>query len=124
MSDENLHEEPEKVEEEKKDEDISQVSYGQCYICKINVQYNSFQVFSCRHIICYTCISRLLLIDELSCLENKSNVTIPCTCNKGNIVYSYKELMDILTILILPIHEHGIFLQLLVSSLISFTSVL
>jgi WD40 repeat protein len=92
MSDENLHEEPEKVEEEKKDEDISQVSYGQCYICKINVQYNSFQVFSCRHIICYTCISRLLLIDELSCLENKSNVTITCTCNKGNIECSYKEL--------------------------------
>ena len=30
----------------------------------------------------------------------------------------------IFTILILPIHEHGIFLHLLVSSLISFTSVL
>ena len=32
--------------------------------------------------------------------------------------------MVIFTILILPIHEHGIFLHLLVSSLISFTSVL
>ena len=32
--------------------------------------------------------------------------------------------MAILTILILPIHEHGVFLQLFVSSLISFISVL
>ena len=35
-----------------------------------------------------------------------------------------KEHVLIFTILILPIHEHGIFLHLLVSSLISFTSVL
>ena len=57
---------------------------------------------------------------EIICSSSVKNTLIGIALNLQNALGS----IHILTILSLPIHEHGIFLHLLVSSLISFTSVL
>ena len=95
--DEIFNKDSEKVNNEVKDEEKKDIHLGTCYICKTYIQNNTFQIFSCRHMICYSCLSRLLLLDELSGLENKKDILIPCICNRGNLIMTYLELNQFLT---------------------------
>ena len=61
-----------------------------CYICQKEISVNYIQTFSCNHLICIPCISKLILRQNFNFFENKFqeknsiNILINCICNKGN----------------------------------------
>ena len=67
-----------------------------CFVCNRNIFESNARILTCSHSICYSCLSRLLLLDELSGIENKNTISIPCLCHNGNLIISYKEFNNLL----------------------------
>ena len=66
-----------------------------CHICQKEIPVNYIQTFSCNHLICIPCISKLILRQNFNFFVNKFhekdniNATINCICNKGNFSLNY-----------------------------------
>lgn len=68
-----------------------------CFNCKKEFHRSCSQIFSCGHPICYICICRKIIIDELSPLENTRSITVECFCHKGNQNFTYENFNNFLT---------------------------
>ncbi len=50
---------------------------------------------NCTHEICIYCIGRLLFTNYLNILPSKTNITLNCKCNEGNLYLNIKEIQNI-----------------------------
>ena len=69
-----------------------------CYICQKEVSVEYCKTFSCDHLICIPCISKLIIRENFDCLLNKYSekdnlrVNFNCFCGQGNISLDYQLL--------------------------------
>ena len=75
---------------------IIQNNHTICYICQKEVSVEYCKTFSCDHLICIPCISKLIIRENFSSLLNKYNerdelrVNFNCFCGQGNISLDYQ----------------------------------
>ena len=69
-----------------------------CYICQKEISVEYCKTFSCDHLICIPCISKLIIRENFDCLLNKYSekdnlrVNFNCFCGQGNISLDYQLL--------------------------------
>lgn len=67
-----------------------------CYICQKEVSVEYCKTFSCEHLICIPCISKLIIRENFDFLINKYSekdnlrVNFNCFCGQGNISLDYQ----------------------------------
>ena len=84
------------TEGQKFDQKIKSKIY--CSSCR-NLIMKSGINFSCKHIICHSCLSREILQIGLNNIQNKlieNVVTIPCPCKEGEVEIALQDLISIL----------------------------
>ena len=70
---------------------IIQNNHAICFICQKEVAVDYCKTFSCNHLICIPCISKLIIRENFDFLSNKFEeqdilrVNINCFCGNGNI---------------------------------------
>ena len=70
---------------------IIQNNHTICFICQKEVAVDYCKTFSCNHLICIPCISKLIIKENFNFLSNKFEekdilkVNINCFCGYGNI---------------------------------------
>ena len=70
-----------------------------CNLCKKKGEFNKF---SCGHLICNTCLGRVLILDEFNGLKNNlDSIDFTCTCKKGKKEISIADYISILNALLI-----------------------
>ena len=104
----NIKEEENKVKEDPKNlpgGNIIAINQGLqnliCFICQKELNMEYCHPFSCNHLICYPCVSKLLLRQNFRSLEKKlkmdeenSKITVYCICGNGEFSTDIKNLTD------------------------------
>ena len=74
---------------------IIQNNHTICYICQKELAVEYCKTFSCNHLICIPCISKLIIRENFDFFSNKYEekeylkVNISCFCGKGNFSLEY-----------------------------------
>ena len=74
---------------------IIQNNHTICYICQKELSVEYCKTFSCNHLICVPCISKLIIMENFDFLSDKYNkkdflkVNVNCFCGYGNFSADY-----------------------------------
>ena len=74
---------------------IIQNNHTICYICQKELSVEYCKTFSCNHLICVPCISKLIIRENFDFLSDKYNkkdflkVNVNCWCGYGNFSADY-----------------------------------
>ncbi|MCQ2818826.1 MAG: hypothetical protein MJ252_16290 [archaeon] len=68
-----------------------------CLFCKQEYPSSLFIQFSCNHMMCYNCLSKKIIIDQMVPFKSLTEANISCFCKEGKLNWTYSDLHSFLS---------------------------